>query len=67
MRIINHYHYDGSKVFTWNHLFLVFLFLSIIGLIACGDQSEDDISTETTASTKPMAATKPETNQNPSS
>ena len=67
MRIINHYHYNGSKFFTWNHLFSVFLFLSIIGLIACSNQSKDDISSETPATTEPMATTKPETSQNPPS
>ena len=46
IRIINHYRYDGSKFFTWNAILVGFLFLSIIGLIACGGQSKDDIEAE---------------------
>ena len=66
-RIINHYRYDGSKIFTWNAILVGFLFLLIIGLTACGDQSEDYISSETPAATEPVAATKPESNQNSTS
>ncbi|MDC0196877.1 hypothetical protein OAJ59_00105, partial [bacterium] len=67
IRIINQYRYDGSKIFTWNAILLGVLSLSIIGLIACGGQSEDDISSETPAATEPVAATKPESTQNPPS
>ena len=67
IRIINHYRYDGSKIFTWNAILVGFLFLLIIGLTACGDQSEDYISSETPATTEPVAATKPKPNENPPS
>ena len=67
IRFINQYLYDGSNIFTWNAILLGFLSLSIIGLIACGGQSEDDISSETPAATEPVAATKPESNQNSTS
>ena len=38
---------------------------SIIGLIACGDQSEDAISSETISVTQPVAASKHDSGQNP--
>ena len=67
IRFINQYLYDGSNIFIWNSILFGFLSLSIIGLIACGGQSEDDISSETPAATEPVAATKPESNQNSTS